>query len=86
MICRLFGNSGNIGDFIKVLNAPTSKAIKNISLACPRGVKPKSPLSKDTARKIFMGHVDIIKKELNDLANLGRPGMHAGPFAPWAGR
>lgn len=86
VICRLYGNAGVIGNFLKILNNPQSKTVKNISLACPKGVKPKSPLSRDDARKIFMGHVNIIRRELADLANQGKPMMCAGPFAPWAGR
>jgi hypothetical protein len=73
LICRLYGNSGHIGDF---------GDFKNVSLACPRGISPTTPLTQRDASRLFQRIVGVIRKEANDAMNQRACPLYAGPFGP----
>lgn len=72
VICRLYGNCTKpIGDY---------RDIRDISLACPLGIKPNSPLSRKEAGKIFRRYLQIMEKEDCDGFNSEHCVLPAGPY------
>jgi hypothetical protein len=72
VICRLYGNcSEPLGDW---------RGIQDISIGCPLGIKPISPLPRKEARRIFRRYMEIMESEEVDGFNADHCTLPAGPF------
>ena len=70
LICRLYGNAWSCDWGGK----------KDISLHCPVGVKPNSPMSNKEASGLFRDIMQIIHGEAQQMASKGCEPLYAGPY------